>query len=84
MHFFRNKIPAARQLREELLGQSGQVKNDTKAAKMESTDLFTQASKLTVPDVDTDSMDLRSLDVITQSQNLLPEVGKLFFKNCRS
>ena len=75
MLLIRNKIVAARQLREELLAQSGVVKNNTEQAKTESTDLYTQASKLDVPDVDTDSMDRRAQDVISESESLLPEVS---------
>nr|CAB3263374.1 laminin subunit gamma-1-like [Phallusia mammillata] len=72
-----DKIPAARALRDELIAQSPIVKNNAEAAKNESTDLFTKASKLTVPDVDTEDMDTRSQNIINEAQALIPEIDRL-------
>ena len=76
--YCRNKVPAARQLREDLLAQSGLVKNETEDAKVTSTDLFTEASKLTVPPVDTDAMERRSQDVVSSANDLMPSVSIFF------
>ena len=50
------------------------MKNITEAAKNVSTDLFTQASKLTIPDVDTDEIDQQAQLITTASQGLMPMV----------
>jgi len=54
--------------------QSPGVKNDAEASKNQSTDLFTEASKLEVPDVDTDEMDARSQTIQSEAEAMLPEV----------
>ena len=77
---FSNKIPAARLLREELLSQSEDVKNNAEAAKNESTNLFTEADKLIVPSVDVDTMDRRSQDVISEAEKLEPVVNDQVIK----
>lgn len=70
----RNKIPAAEKLRSDLMEQSVVVKNKAEAAKNESTDIFTNAGKLTVPVVDTEQMDREAQIIQDEAEKLMPQV----------
>jgi len=72
-----NKLPAATALRDDLLSQSAVVKANAKAAKNEATDLYTQASKLALPDVDTENMETRAVNAQNEAESLMPEVENL-------
>lgn len=54
------------------------MKANAKAAKNEATDLYTQASKLALPDVDTENMETRAVNAQNEAESLMPEVGAVW------
>jgi chromosome segregation ATPase len=72
-----NKLQEEQALRDNLLSKSTEVKANAESAKNEATDLFTEAGKLALPDVDTEDMETRALNAQNEAEGLMPKVEGL-------
>jgi len=71
-------LPAVGILRDELLDQSGKMKTKADTVKKQSTDLFTAASKLDLPAIDTDLIISQAKSFLLVIERMTPTIDNLF------